>query len=73
MPIGVRQVLVHGDADPRVPVGMSRRYRDLAAAAGDPVELVELPGVDHMALIDPAGPAWPVAVERLGVLVVAGG
>jgi acetyl esterase/lipase len=65
LPLGARQLLVHGDADPRVPVSQSRAYAAAAAAAGDPVELVELPGVDHMAVIDPASPAWAEVARRL--------
>ena len=66
LPLGARQLLVHGDADPRVPVSQSRAYAAAAAAAGDPVELVELPGVDHLAVIDPASPAWAEVARRLG-------
>jgi acetyl esterase/lipase len=66
LPLGVRQLLVHGDVDPRVPVEQSRAYAAAAAAAGDPVELVELAGVDHMAVIDPASPAWAEVSHRLG-------
>jgi pimeloyl-ACP methyl ester carboxylesterase len=66
LPLGVRQLLVHGDADTRVPVEQSRAHAAAAAAAGDPVELVELPGVDHMAVIDPASPAWAEVTRRLG-------
>jgi acetyl esterase/lipase len=65
LPLGVAQLLVHGDADARVPVAQSRAYAAAAAAAGDPVELVELPGVDHMAVIDPASPAWAEVTRRL--------
>jgi acetyl esterase/lipase len=66
LPLGVRQLLVHGDADTRVPVSQSRAYAAAAAAAGDPVELVELAGVDHLAVIDPASPAWAEVTHRLG-------
>jgi dipeptidyl aminopeptidase/acylaminoacyl peptidase len=66
LPLGVAQLLVHGDADARVPVEQSRAHAAAAAAAGDPVELVELPGVDHMAVIDPASPAWAEVTRRLG-------
>jgi acetyl esterase/lipase len=66
LPLGVRQLLVHGDADTRVPVAQSRTYAAAAAAAGDPVELVELAGIDHMAVIDPASPAWAEVTHRLG-------
>ena len=66
LPLGVRQLLVHGDADTRVPVEQSRAHAAAAAAAGDPVELVELAGVDHLAVIDPASPAWAEVIHRLG-------
>ena len=39
-----------------------------ATAAGDPAELVELPGIDHFAVIDPSTAAWRAcrdAAERL--------
>jgi dipeptidyl aminopeptidase/acylaminoacyl peptidase len=65
LPLGVRQLLFHGDADARVPVAQSRAYAAGAAAAGDPVELVELVGVDHMAPIDPASPVWREMARRL--------
>jgi acetyl esterase/lipase len=65
LPLGVAQLLVHGDADTRVPVSQSRAYAAAAAAAGDPVELVELAGVDHMAVIDPTAPAWAEVTRRL--------
>lgn len=48
-----RVLLVHGDADDRVPVAQSRAH-----AAARRSELIELPGVDHFALIDPRTEAW---------------
>jgi acetyl esterase/lipase len=65
LPLGVAQLLVHGDADTRVPVAQSRAYAAAAAAAGDPVELVELAGAGHMDVIDPASPAWAEVTRRL--------
>lgn len=56
-------ILVHGDADGRVPVQMSRRY---AAATG--ARLVELPGADHFALIDPESAAWSQVLAALAEL-----
>jgi acetyl esterase/lipase len=49
-----------------VPVEQSRAFAAAAAVVGDPVELVELPGVDHLAVIDPASPAWAEVIRRLG-------
>jgi acetyl esterase/lipase len=53
-------VVLHGDLDDRVPVEMSRRY---AAVTG--ARLVQLPGTDHFALIDPESAAWPAVLEAL--------
>jgi dipeptidyl aminopeptidase/acylaminoacyl peptidase len=65
LPLGVPQLLLHGDADPRVPVGQSRAYAAAASAAGDPVELLELAGIDHMTVIDPTSAAWAEVVRQL--------
>ena len=59
LPLGTPQVLVHGTADRVVPVEISRAYRDLAVEKGDAVELLELAGAGHFALIDPNSSAWP--------------
>jgi acetyl esterase/lipase len=65
LPVGVASVLIHGEADNRVPIAQSRDYADLARAAGDRCELHELPGGDHFELIDPGGRAWPIVVAQL--------
>jgi acetyl esterase/lipase len=64
LPLGVPTVLAHVIDDPMVPIDQSRRYATAARAAGDTVELVEVEGADHMALIDPAG-AWQAVVPHL--------
>jgi acetyl esterase/lipase len=51
--------LVHGSADDRVPVSMSRDYLGRAHAAGDDVALDELPGAGHFEVIDPLSSWWP--------------
>jgi acetyl esterase/lipase len=68
LPLGVRTALVHGAADPAVPVACSRSYALTAARAGDDVLLHELEGVGHFELIDPRSAAWPTvlaAVKRV--------
>ncbi|MDQ2960919.1 MAG: prolyl oligopeptidase family serine peptidase, partial [Candidatus Dormibacteraeota bacterium] len=65
LPLGVPQLLVHGDRDDTVPVELSRAWSRRAAQRGDPCELVVLPGVDHFALIDPGSPAWQTVADRL--------
>ncbi|MFE1165944.1 alpha/beta hydrolase family protein [Nocardiopsis sp. NPDC058789] len=58
VPFGVPQLLVHGDADQRVPVEHSRDYVAAARAAGETVDYREVPGIDHFAVIDPERAAW---------------
>jgi dipeptidyl aminopeptidase/acylaminoacyl peptidase len=60
LPTGAAVLCVHGAGDDVVPVEQSERYAAAATAAGDRVELRVLPG-DHMAMIDPASPAWATA------------
>jgi acetyl esterase/lipase len=58
LPLGVPQLLVHGDADDAVPIDIARRYAERAAWAGDPCELVELAGCGHFEHLEPASEAW---------------
>lgn len=64
LPTGVDVLCVHGTADDVVPPEQSERYARAAGQAGDRVEVRLVPG-DHMALIDPAGPAWGVVRDWL--------
>ena len=64
LPLGVRQVLVHGRHDDTVPVEMSRAYAPRAREAGDDVELVET-DEGHFECLDPSSASWAAIVERL--------
>jgi acetyl esterase/lipase len=65
IPLGVPALLVHGDADERVPASMSSAYADAARAAGDEVDLVLRPGEDHFVHLDVGGAAWADVVAWL--------
>jgi dipeptidyl aminopeptidase/acylaminoacyl peptidase len=58
LPLGVPQLLVHGEEDGIVPLAMSLAYHDAALAAGDSVELAVLPDTGHYEHLDPASEAW---------------
>ena len=58
VPLGVEQLLVHGDADDVVTVAQSEEYGRAAAAAGDTVTVRVLPGVDHYQVVDVDHAAW---------------
>ena len=59
------QLLVHGARDDLVPPGQSRDYAAAARAAGDTVDLVELPEADHFDVIEATDPAWTAVVDWL--------
>jgi acetyl esterase/lipase len=58
LPTGIRQTLIHGTQDDSVPFAISRDYADAARAAGDPVELITLPGAGHFEIVDPRTDEW---------------
>jgi pimeloyl-ACP methyl ester carboxylesterase len=71
LPLGVPQLLVHGELDEAVPPALSQDYAAAARSAGDEVELLRLPEVAHAALIDPRQEFWqPIRAwlgTRLGI------
>ncbi len=65
LPLGVRQLILHGTADEVVPIDLSRQYAHAAAEAGDMVELVELSGAGHMDYLDPNSEAHATLLRWL--------
>lgn len=60
LPLRVRQLILHGTADDAVPFELSRGYARAAEAAGDTVEILELPGTGHMEYLDPDSDAHAI-------------
>jgi acetyl esterase/lipase len=65
LPLGVPQLLVHGDADDVVPIELARGYVERAAYADDPCELAEVEGCGHEEHLDPGSRAWAAVVDWL--------
>ena len=65
LPIGVDQLVVVGVNDRPDLVDDNRRYVLNAEAAGDNIELMELPDADHFTVIDPSALTWVAIAERL--------
>lgn len=57
LPLGVRQVIIHGSEDAAVPASHSRGYVEAARRSGDDVELLEVPGGTHPDHLDPSSEA----------------
>ena len=70
LPLGVPQILVHGDADTSVPYAQSATY--VEAAAGE-AELVTLAGAGHFDLIDPHARDFPATINAIRSLLEPAG
>lgn len=71
LPVGVRQLLITGDADDNVPPELTQRYFDTARDAGDPAEMLILPGADHFEIVDPRSAAWPLVAAAIHYAMAA--
>lgn len=65
LPLGVRQVLIHGEADQDVPLELSERYVRAARAVGDDAQLLRLPETGHFEPVDTRAPQWQAATQAL--------
>jgi acetyl esterase/lipase len=65
VPLGIPQLVLHGDRDETVSMRIAESYARSARAAGDHCELVVLAGTDHFEHIDPRSDAWRAAREWL--------
>jgi dipeptidyl aminopeptidase/acylaminoacyl peptidase len=57
LPLQVPQLVIHGSDDDAVPIDSSRSYVRAARAAGDNVEILEMPGTGHMEFLESTGKA----------------
>ncbi len=64
-PIGVFVRLIHGEADPIVPVAQSKAMLDRLRMAGDRAELDVIPGAGHFDLLAPSSEAWQIVLRAV--------
>lgn len=65
VPLGIPQLLLHGDRDETVSMRIATSYAAAAREAGDPCELRVLSGVGHFEHIDVRSHAWHMARDWL--------
>jgi acetyl esterase/lipase len=63
VPLGIPQLVLHGDRDDRASLRISESYVAAACDASDPCELVVLPDTGHFEHIDGGSEAWRIARE----------
>jgi acetyl esterase/lipase len=65
LPLGVKQILIHGTKDDRVPYQISAAYQTTAVARGDDARLVTLHDAGHFEVIDPRSHEWKLIIEAV--------
>jgi acetyl esterase/lipase len=65
LPLGVRQLVLHGDRDDTVSMRIATSYAAAATEAGDPCELRVLTNTGHFEHIDTRSHAWHAARDWL--------
>lgn len=65
LPIGIPQLVLHGERDDTVSIRISTSYAAAAREAGDPCELVVLSHIGHFEHIDAGEETWHVARDWL--------
>lgn len=63
LPLGVKQILIHGEDDELVPIEMSRAYQSAASACGDDASLVPLSDAGHFQFLDPRTREWATVLQ----------
>ncbi|MCE9647194.1 MAG: prolyl oligopeptidase family serine peptidase [Chloroflexi bacterium] len=53
LPIGIRQLIIHGNQDEYLPVEWSRNYVTCSKDAGDNIDFIEIHNGKHMDYLDP--------------------
>ena len=61
VPLGIPQLLLHGDRDDTVSMAIAESYAAAARGSGDPCELRVLPDTGHFEHIDEGSEAWHIA------------
>jgi acetyl esterase/lipase len=69
LPLGVKQVLIHGEADKLVPQKLSVEYEARARKSGDDVMLASVTGAGHFELVVPTTEAWKRVEEAVAGLL----
>ena len=70
LPLGVKQKIVQGDADPIIPPAMATDYIAAAQKKKDSnVELISVKNADHFNIVDPQAAAWAAVLEAAKSLI----
>jgi acetyl esterase/lipase len=65
LPLGIKQIIVQGQEDRIIPVGMATNYVTAAQAKGDHIKLTLLEKAGHFEVVDPQATAWKTVRDHI--------
>lgn len=65
IPLGVRQLIMHGTLDDGLPVELAREYARLASTVGDEIDFIEIAEAGHMDYLDTESKAYALFYKWL--------
>jgi len=65
LPAAIRTILIHGEHDIVSPPSTGTAYAARAKAAGDPAEVIVLPGASHYDEVAATSPAWAIVGREI--------
>lgn len=65
LPLTAPQILIHGEGDESVPIGLSKRYVAAARASNNEARLVALPATGHFEIVDPGSRQWQTVTHNI--------
>jgi acetyl esterase/lipase len=68
VPLGIPQLIVHGEQDENEPIDNAIRYAAAARSAGDEVRGLLLAEIGHFEIVDPSSGDWPRVVDGIRAL-----
>jgi len=65
LPLGIPQVIIHGDLDRIVPINYVRHYARKAKDLGDDLKFIQLQDTKHFAMIIEGRPQWQETIDEI--------
>jgi acetyl esterase/lipase len=69
LPVGVKQILIHGSDDPAIPPELGQAYVDGGKSVGESIGFISIPNSAHFEMIAPWTSSWPIVEASVKSLI----
>jgi len=60
LPVGVKQIVIHGSDDPAIPPELGQAYVEAGKSVGESIGFFVIPNAAHFEMIAPWTSSWPI-------------